>query len=160
MMKAPHTHARVHTHARTHARTHTHTHTRQSKAYGSHNTVIAAQYTNTGMPGTTQPFKPSVANPLRAGLVTHRRTVQVSWLEVTEPVVPQQPHTSKQDKDSLEFASQVYTRSPFYSWVNWSNVSKFKETHMQVHMHACTHIRTQTHTHKYLIFVVLLDPLK
>jgi len=29
------------------------------------------------------------ANPSGAGLVTHRRTVQVSWIEVVEPKVPQ-----------------------------------------------------------------------
>ena len=39
------------------------------------------------------------ANPPGVGLVTRRRTVQVSQLEVVEPKVPQQPHTAKRDKD-------------------------------------------------------------
>jgi len=34
--------------------------------------VVAAQYINNGIPGTTQTLEPCAANP---GLVTHRRTV-------------------------------------------------------------------------------------
>jgi len=62
-----------------------------------------------GMPGTTQALEPCVANPPGAGIVAHRRAVQVSW---TEPEVPQWPHTTKRDKDSWAFASTVCTRYP------------------------------------------------
>jgi len=50
------------------------------------NIAIAAQQTSTGMPVYQSLVQ---ANPLGAGLVTCRRTVQVSWREVTEPKVPQ-----------------------------------------------------------------------
>jgi len=50
------------------------------------------------------------ANPLGAGLVTRRRTIQVSWREVAEPKVPHNdPNTTKRDKDSWPLASPVYT---------------------------------------------------
>jgi len=39
------------------------------------------------MPGTTQAFKLCVANPSGAGLETHRRAVQVLWIEIAEPKV-------------------------------------------------------------------------
>jgi len=42
-----------------------------------------------------QVLEPCVANPPGAGLVTCRRAVQVSWIEITESEVPQQPHTAK-----------------------------------------------------------------
>jgi len=42
-------------------------------------------------------LKPCAANPPGAGLVTRRRAVQVSWIEITEPKVPQRPHTAKRD---------------------------------------------------------------
>jgi len=47
------------------------------------------------MPGTTQALKPCAANPPGVGLVTSRRAVQVSWIEIAELKVPQQPHTAK-----------------------------------------------------------------
>ena len=75
------------------------THT-QSKAYGSHYTAIAAQCTNTGMPGTTQTIEPCAVNPPGARLVACRRTVPVSQIEVAKPTAPQQPHTTKRDQDS------------------------------------------------------------
>ena len=50
-----------------------------------------------------------MVNPPGAGLVTCRRVVQVSRIEIAEPEVRQRPHTAKQDKDSWAFASPVYT---------------------------------------------------
>ena len=86
----------------------THTHTqKQSKAYGSRYTAIITQWTSTGMPGTTQTLNPGAANPPVAGLVTHRRAVPVSWIEIAEPEVSQWPHTANRDKDSWVFASPV-----------------------------------------------------
>ena len=49
---------------------------------------------STGMSSTTQTLEPSAANPPGAGLVTRRRTVQVSQIEVAEPKAPQRPHTA------------------------------------------------------------------
>ena len=74
-----------------HSHTHTHTHTKQKKknAYSS-----CKPSDNTGMPGTTQTLEPSAANPPGAGLVTRRRTVRVSQIEVEEPKVPQRTHTA------------------------------------------------------------------
>jgi len=88
---------------------------KQSKVYSSHYTAIAAQWTSTGMPGTTQALESCAANPPGAGLVTRRRAVQVSRIKITEPKVPQWPHTTKQDKDSRAFASPVYTWYPLMS---------------------------------------------
>ena len=103
---------------------HTHTHARtkkQSKVYGINYTAIATQWTSTGMPGTTQALEPCVANPPGAGLVTHRGAVQVSQIEITEPNVPQRPHTAKQNKDIRAYASPGTHWC--YSWVgcfsNW-----------------------------------------
>jgi len=56
------------------------------------------------MPGTTQALEPCAANPPGAGLVTHRRAIQVSWIEIVASKVSQRPHTAKQDKDSWAFA--------------------------------------------------------
>ena len=59
------------------------------------NIAIAAQQTSTGMPvhhsGSDRHLSLEQANPHGAGLVTCRRTVQVSWREVMEPKVPQRP---------------------------------------------------------------------
>jgi len=66
----------------------------------------------TGMPGTTQKLKPCMVNPPEARLVTCRRNVQVSQTEVAEPTVPQKPHTARQHKGSIAFASLVITRYP------------------------------------------------
>jgi len=52
------------------------------------------------------------ANPPGAGLVTHRRTVQVSWREVAEPMFHNDPNTTKRVKDSWAFASSDYTWYP------------------------------------------------
>jgi len=41
------------------------------------------------MPGTTQALEYFAANPPGTGLVTHRRAVQVSQIEITETEVPQ-----------------------------------------------------------------------
>jgi len=60
------------------------------------------------MPGTTQALEPCAANPPGAGLVTCRRPVQVSRIEIAEPKIPQ-------DKDSWVFVSPVYTRYPLMS---------------------------------------------
>ena len=49
---------------------------------------------STGMSGTTQKLEPSAANPPGAGLVTCRRTVQVSQIEVAEPKALQRPQTA------------------------------------------------------------------
>jgi len=62
----------------------------ESKAYSSRSTAITIKCWHTGMPGTTQTFKPCAANPPGAELVTRRRTVQV-----TEPIAPQRPHTAR-----------------------------------------------------------------
>jgi len=85
------------------------------------------------MPGTTQTLESCAANPPGAGLVTQRRIVQVSQIQVEEPTVPQRLHTTKQNKDSICFpsyyqvpinvaakwtVSPVDTRSPFNSWIN------------------------------------------
>jgi len=58
------------------------------------------------------PRRSSLENPPGAGLVTCRRAVQVSQIEITEHKVPQQPHIAKRDKDSWAFASPIYTRNP------------------------------------------------
>jgi len=49
---------------------------------------------STRMSGTTQTPEPSVANSPGAEVVTRRRTVPVSQIEVAEPKTPQQPHTA------------------------------------------------------------------
>jgi len=41
------------------------------------------------MPGITQALKPCMANPPGAGLVTRRRAVQISRIEIAEPKVSQ-----------------------------------------------------------------------
>ena len=64
----------------------------KNKVYGSRYTAIAAQCTHTGM------FS-CATNSAGAGLVTPGRVVQVSHIEVAEPKVPQQPHTTKRDED-------------------------------------------------------------
>jgi len=46
------------------------------------------------MPGTAHMLEPCVAYPPGAGLVTCRRAVQVSQIEIAEPKIPQQPHTA------------------------------------------------------------------
>ena len=75
--------------------THTHRHTKQKKAKL---TAVIIQLLlpsdNIGMPGTTQTLESSVANPPGEGLVTCRRTVQISQIEVAEPKAPQQLHTA------------------------------------------------------------------
>ena len=90
------------------------THTIQSKAYSSHVKHSHCRPVNQHWDGCAPLRHSSLvqANLPGAGLVTRRRTVQVSQLEVVEPKVPQQPHTAKQDKDSWAFASPVYTRYP------------------------------------------------
>jgi len=54
-----------------------HTHTKQKAKLTAAVTQLLPPSHNTGMPGTTQTLEPSTANPPAAGLVTHRRTVQV-----------------------------------------------------------------------------------
>jgi len=63
-----------------HMCTHIHTHTQcKSKAYNSH--YISLSEPSTGMPETIQTLEPCVANP---GLVTRRRAVQASQIEIAE----------------------------------------------------------------------------
>ena len=99
-----HTHVRVYTHHThtTHTHTHyTHTHTTHTHTLHTHTThtqskaKLTAAVTqllppsdNTGMPDTTLTLKPSAANPPGLRLVTSRRTVQVSQIEVAEPKAP------------------------------------------------------------------------
>jgi len=81
---------------RARAHTHTHTHT-QSKAYGSHAKHSYCCPVNQHWDACVPLGHYSLvqANPPGTGLVTHRRTVQVSQIEVKEPKVPQRPHTAK-----------------------------------------------------------------
>ena len=76
------------THTYTHI--HLHTHTKLTTAV----TQLLSPSDNTGLPDTIQTLEPSAANPPGAGLVTCRRTVQVSQIEVSEPKALQQPHTA------------------------------------------------------------------
>ena len=74
-----------------------HTHTIQSKAYGSHVKHSHCHPANQHWDACAPLRHSSLvqANPPGAGLVTRRRTVQVSQLVVVEPKVPQRPHTAK-----------------------------------------------------------------
>ena len=72
-----------------HAHTHTHTHTKS---------ITQLLLPSVGMLGCLALLrysKPCAANPPGAGLVTHRRTVQVSQIDFTESKVPQRPHTAR-----------------------------------------------------------------
>ena len=63
------------------SQTHKHTHTHKalkSLQLTAAVTQLLPPSDSTGMSGTTQTLEPSVANPPGAGLVTRRRTVQVS----------------------------------------------------------------------------------
>jgi len=74
-----------------HTKTHTHT---KSKTYGSSYTPsepedpVKCRIRNNGIAlGCLAPLRHSSLvqqNPPGAGLVTHRRTVQVSWIEIAE----------------------------------------------------------------------------
>ena len=70
-----------------------HTHTKEKAS--SHYRAIATQCTNTGMPGTTQTLKPCVVNPPGLRLVTQRKTVQVSHIEVVDLKIPLRPQMAK-----------------------------------------------------------------
>ena len=72
----------------------TNTHTRTQKKVYAAVIQLLLPSDDTGMPGTTQTLEPRVVNPPGAGLVTRRRTVQVSQIEVVEPKAPQRPHTA------------------------------------------------------------------
>ena len=87
---------------------------KKPKAYGSHVKLSRCRQVNQHWDACAPLRHLSLvqANSPGAGLVTRRRTVQVSQIEVVEPKVPQRPHTSKRDKDSWAFASPVYTRYP------------------------------------------------
>ena len=119
------------------------THKSKSKAYGSHAKHSYCCPVNRHWDANAPLRHSSLvqANPPRAGLVTRRRTIQVSQIEVAEPKVPQRPHTVKRDKDSWAFTPSILTGYPLmlqlggllpqltpgphlYSWVDWSNVSK------------------------------------
>ena len=79
-------HARAHT--RTNAHVHTHVHAHKAYNHAKHNYCCpAGQYWDACAP--LRCLSLVQANPPRAGLVTHRRTVQVSRREVVEPKVPQ-----------------------------------------------------------------------
>jgi len=82
----------MHARANTHTRAHT-PYTHKAKLIAAV-TQLLPPSDNTGMPGTTQTLEPRAANPPGAGLVTHRKTVRVSQIEVTEPKAPQQPCTA------------------------------------------------------------------
>jgi len=114
-------------------------------------------------------------------LVTCRRAVQVSRIEIAKPKVLQQIHTAKRDKDSWEFASPgthwcyswvncfpQATKSPFNSWVDWSNSFLFKETtatlsgltgnwtcpnHLAIVANTCTHIHHTPGIYKVMVCI-------
>jgi len=110
----------THTRARAHTHTHTHTCAQSKKAtYSKFDPPIAIQWINTGMPSTTQSFEPCAANPHGAGIITFRRAVQVSRIEVAEPKVPQQPHTAKQENDT--HAHSTHARTNTLQTLNFSN---------------------------------------
>ena len=131
------------THARTHARTHTYTRKqckRKTKPPAAmRNIAITAPL---GCLCTTQALKPCAADPPGAGLVTRRRTVQVSWREVVEPSTTTSTPLSETrtlghcfpslhqvpiDVTAGWAASPVDTRPPgphLNSWVDWNNVRK------------------------------------
>ena len=80
----------------THTYTHTHTHA-QSLQQPLHGYCLPV---NQHWDAWHQVLKPCVANPCmtnpsEAGLVTKRRAVQVSRIEIAETKVPQQPHTAR-----------------------------------------------------------------
>ena len=111
-------------------------HKKKQKAYSSCYTAIASPCTNTGMPGATQILKPCAASPR---LVTHRRTVQVSQIEVKEPTVRQQPNTAKWDKDRFALLPGTHW---CYSWA----VSPVDTRSPQGYAHTYTHTQRQMHT--------------
>jgi len=98
---------------------------KQSKAYGSHVKHSYCCPVNKHWDACASLRNSSLvqANPSGAGLVTHRRTVQVSQIEVAEPKVPQWPHTARTVGHLLpQFTRGThwwvgcfpsYTRSPF-----------------------------------------------
>jgi len=72
---------------------HTHTHkAKQSLRQPCETQLLLPSERALGCLCTTQEFQ---ANPPGAGLVTHRRTVQVSQIKVAELKVLQRPHTTK-----------------------------------------------------------------
>ena len=88
-----HMHTQTHAHMYTYTLTHRSTHTHIQKAKQGLQQLFPPS-DNTGMPGTTQTLETSAANPPGVGLVTRRRTVQISQVEVAEPKAPQRPHTT------------------------------------------------------------------
>ena len=73
-----------------HVRTRTHpVHTHKKAKFTAAVPQLLPPSDNTGMPGTTQKLGSSTVNSPGAGLVTHRRIVQVSQIEVVEPKAPQ-----------------------------------------------------------------------
>jgi len=103
------------------------------------------------MAGTTQALEPCAANPPGAGLVTCRRAVQASQIEIVEPEVPQWPHSAKRDKDSWAFASPVYTRYPMMLQLGGMLPQLTHSTAgtMWVKFLARGWMHTNTHTHTY-----------
>jgi len=79
-----------------------------------------------------------VTNP--RAIVTRRRAVQVSRIEIAEPEGPQQPHTAKQDKDSWAFAFSAYTQLLNGDLVAWCQMGKQTHKHTYTIIHARTNL--------------------
>jgi len=80
--KITHTHAHTCTHTHTHT---THTSSKQAKPVAA----VIQLLVPTGIPRITQVLEPCAADPPGAGLVTCRRVVQVSRIEIVEPNITQ-----------------------------------------------------------------------
>jgi len=87
-----HPHAHTHTHMHTHSHRHTHTctctHTRTHTKKAKPVAAVTQLLPPTEMPGITQALEPCAPNSPGAGIVTRRRAVQVSRIEITDPMFP------------------------------------------------------------------------
>jgi len=104
----------IHTRAHTHTTLH-YTHKHEAKPTAAFTQLLPPSEPALGYLCTTQAIESRVVNPPGAGVVTHRRAVQVSRIEVTELKFHNNPNTTKQDRNSWAFASPGTHWC--YSWV-------------------------------------------
>ena len=152
------THTHIHTHVYTFTYTHSHTHTfaltqnKKSKAYSNHAKHSYFLPVNQHWDASAPLRHSSLAqtNPSGAGLVTHRRTVQVSQIEVIEPKVLPWPHTAKQDK-AFTSLTHAHTHARMYACTHTHTLTHAR-THSRTHTntHSNSHIPTTTHRHTCL----------
>jgi len=91
---------------------HTHTQSKAKAKLAAAVTQLLPPSDNTGMLGTTQTLEPSATNPPGAGLVTRRRTVQVSQIEVAEPKLHNGLVLLNKRWTVEHLLPQIYTRYP------------------------------------------------